>query len=75
MLLLLKLLMIIETNHLVETYRYFPDVALSGGCFIEKEDLDYLLTKEETKADSFRKSLELSNRDETGTQSKQACLL
>ena len=62
---LLKLLKIIETNHVVETYRYFPDVAVSGGCFIEKEDLDYLLTEgylEEAKADSFGKSLELSSR-------------
>ena len=62
---LLKLLKIIETNHVVETYRYFPDVAVSGGCFIEKEDLDFLLNEgylKETEADSFGKSLELSSR-------------
>lgn len=62
---LLKLLKIIETNHVVETYRYFPDVALSGGCFIEKEDFDYLLTEgylQEMREDSFGKSLELSSR-------------
>lgn len=62
---LLKLLKIIETNHVVETYRYFPDVAVSGGCFIEKEDLDFLLNEgylKETEVDSFGKSLELSSR-------------
>ena len=62
---LLKLLQTIEANNVVETYRYFPDVALSGGCFIEKKDLDRLIEGgylQATKQDSFGQFLELSNR-------------
>lgn len=72
---LLQLLKMIETNNVVETYRYFPDVALSGGCFIEKEDLDLLIEEgylQATKQDSFGSFLELSNRGKAILQNREA---
>ena len=71
---LLQLLKIIETNSVVETYRYFPDVALSGGCFIEKEDLDRLIEGgylQPAKQDSFGAFLELSNRAKAVLQNRE----
>ena len=71
---LLKLLKMIETNDVVETYRYFPDVALSGGCFIEKEDLDRLVEGgylQATKQDALGQFLELSNRAKAVLQNKE----
>ena len=71
---LLQLLKIIETNNVVETYRYFPDVALSRGCFIEKEDLDKLIEGgylQPAKQDSFGAFLELSSHAKAVLQNRE----
>lgn len=70
---LLQLLKMIEMNNVVETYRYFPDVAISGGCFIEKDDLDRLIDGgylQAAKQDSFGAFLELSNRAKAVLQNR-----
>lgn len=71
---LITLLKTIEKNKIIETYRYFPDVALSGGCFIEKDDLDYLREQgylQAAKQDSFGEFLELSTRAKAVLHNKE----
>ena len=61
---LMQLLNLIETNRFVETYNYFPDVAISGGQFLDKEEIDQLLQQgylEPATQDRFGASLELSS--------------
>ena len=62
---LIQLLETIEANRFVETYRNFPDVALSGGQFLDKEEIDRLISEgylQPTTQDYFGQFLELSSR-------------
>lgn len=71
---LLQLLKMIERNKFVETYRYLPDVVLSGGNFIEKEAVDQLLAEgylQEIKKDAFGQFLGLSCRAKAILQTRE----
>jgi hypothetical protein len=75
---LMQLLKMIEANKFVETYRYLPDVVLSGGTFLEKEAIDQLLEEgylQEIKQDAFGQFLGLSCRAKAVLQqTKQLCM-
>ncbi len=61
---LLQLLDTIKNNGFVETYRYFPDVALCGGAFLVREEIDRLHQEgylQPTLEDRFGARLELSS--------------
>jgi hypothetical protein len=75
---LMQLLKTIEANKFVETYRYLPDVVLSGGIFLEKDAVDQLLAEgylQEIKQDAFGQFLGLSCRAKAVLQqTNQPCM-